>query len=206
MLIAKEREAKEMRNNSDELMDWACRTLQPCSIPNPVQGDYHSYFHTYIQHVPEGRAGGLLVEQLGQMQDLFGRLTESESLAIHSPWTWSLRQVLGHLIDVERVFGYRFVRIASGDSVPLPGFDQNVLVDGQQFGSVCVPAMLEEWLGLRIANVRMIGRIPASQFANACMVDGHRMTASAAACVIVGHVEHHLIVVRKRVVPSGMQV
>jgi len=189
----------------EELFAWTHRALQPCTIPCPEPSDYHPYFHTYIQHVTQGRAGQMIIDQLGQMQDLFGRLSESDSLAIQSPWTWSLRQVLGHLIDVERVFGYRFVRIASGDEVSLPGFDQNILVDGQHFGSVSINLMLEEWLGLRIANVRMVSRIPASQFANSCLVDGHRMTASAAACVIVGHVEHHLVVVRKRVAGSGVQ-
>ena len=168
-------------------------------IPSAVAGDYHEYFFRYLHLVPPHSAGRMMVEQLDEMQTIWGSLTEERSTQVTPPWTWSLRQVLGHLCDVERVFGYRAARLASNDATPLPGFDQNIMVDGLQYNTVLVSSLLQEWLCLRWSNILFFAHLQPAQYALRGNVDGHPMTVAAAAGVIAGHIEHHLRVVRHRV-------
>ncbi len=174
-------------------------SLPQIAIPYPKSGDCNEYFLRYIKLVPSGQAGSMLVSQIEQLQHLFGDMTESASLEVTSPWKWNLRQVLGHLGDGERVFGYRAARIAAGDATPLPSFDQDVLVEGMQYQNVAIPTLLKEWIGLRLANIMLFSRLRAEQLNNRGTVDGNPMTVTAAANIIVGHIEHHLNIIRQRV-------
>ena len=174
-------------------------SLPSSEIPSPATGDCHDYFFHYINLVPANAAGRVLVEQIGPMQSLFGNLSEAASQSITPPWTWSLRQVLGHLCDGERVFGYRAARLAAGDPTPLPGFDQNVIVDGMNYQDVPIAVLLNEWIGLRLANIMLFSHVKPEQYAARGVVDGNPMTTGAAAYALAGHIEHHLAIVRKRV-------
>jgi len=173
-------------------------SLPITSIPPPKAGDCIDYFFRYIRLVPENLAGQLMVEQIRQVQNLFGGLSEAASIAVTAPWTWSLRQVLGHLGDGERVFGYRAARFAAADPTPLTGFDQNVIVDGMKYQKVPIEVLLSEWIGLRLANIMLFSHLRPEQFSLKGTVDGNSMTVSAAAYVIAGHVEHHLAIIRQR--------
>lgn len=174
-------------------------SLPQIAIPYPAAGDCNEYFLRYIKLVPSGQAGSMLVSQIDQLQQLFGNMSESASLEVTSPWKWNLRQVLGHLGDGERVFGYRAARIAAGDTTPLPGFDQDILVEGMQYQNVSIPTLLYEWISLRLANIMLFSRLRTEQFINRGTVDNNSMTVSALANIIAGHVEHHLAIIRQRV-------
>lgn len=173
-------------------------SLPLVAIPTPVTGDCNEYFFRYINLVPAGQAGTMLISQIDQLQQIFGNMTESSSLEVTSPWKWNLRQVLGHLGDGERVFGYRAARVAAGDSTPLPGFDQDILVEGMQYQHVAIPTLLQEWIGLRLANIMLFSRLRTEQFSYRGTVDNNPMNVTALANSIVGHVEHHLGIIRKR--------
>lgn len=178
---------------------FTLESLPKIAIPTPSAGDCNEYFTRYIKLVPSGQAGAMLISQIDQLQQIFDNMTESKSLEVTSPWKWNLRQVLGHLGDGERVFGYRAARIAAGDATPLPGFDQDILVEGMQYQNVSIPTLLNEWIGLRLANIMLFSRLRTEQFSNRGTVDNNPITVTALANIIVGHVEHHLAIIRQRV-------
>lgn len=173
-------------------------TLPVNHIPSPKKGDCYDYYFRYINLVPANTAGKVMVDQVKELQSLFGGLSEADSLVLTPPYTWSLRQVLGHLGDGERVFGYRAARLAAGDTTPLPGFDQDVLVAGMNYHAVPIPTLLAEWLHLRLTNIMLFSHLQPEQYLRRGTVDGKPMNVSAAAGVIPGHVEHHLTIIRKR--------
>lgn len=172
--------------------------LPQLQIPTPAVGDYLEYFHRYIQLVPAGEAGRLMVSQLQETQTLYGNVSEEKSLEIPPPYGWTLRKVMGHLCDVERVFGYRAARLAAGDTTALPSFDQTVMVDGMPYSSIPLAKLLEEWRLLRHGNIHLFERCSPAMYQNAASVSDHRMTLAAAANIIVGHMEYHAVIVRKR--------
>lgn len=188
---------KHMSSKSSLQLDIG--PLPVANIPKAAPGDCNEYYFRYINLVPSSTAGAVMVKQIEQMQQLFGGLSQNASMSITPPWTWSLRQVLGHLCDGERVFGYRAARLAANDPTPLPGFDQNVIVDGMNYQAVPIDVLLNEWLGLRLSNIMLFAHLRPEQFKNQGTVDDKPMNVTAAANIIVGHIEHHLAIIRKRI-------
>ncbi len=168
------------------------------AIASPESGEYMEYFQKYISLVPPGKCGQGLVEQVDILRDLFADMDNETAATVHAPYTWSLSQVLGHLVDCERVFGYRAARIAAGDKTELPGFDEGMIVQGMRYADASAGVLFREWVAMRIANVTMFSRMTSDQLAQKGSVDGKQLSARAAACVIAGHTTHHLAIVMKR--------
>src|SRR5690242_16919888 len=91
----------------------------------PTADEFGGGFAAYIKRVPDGAIDAILEHQLDEIKRVLQGLSDSEALMKHAPYTWTIKEVLGHVIDAERVFGYRAMRIARHDATPLPGFDEN---------------------------------------------------------------------------------
>lgn len=98
------------------------------SIPRPAADEAAPFYHGCIAKVPGENIGEQLVDQLAELERLFGALDDTAALARYAPGKWSVKEVLGHLTDAERIFSYRLLRIGRGDATPLPGFDENSYV------------------------------------------------------------------------------
>src|SRR3954467_11501813 len=94
-------------------------------MPRPKASEYALHYGNYIGLVPEDDVVGAMRSELARTMGLLRDVPEDESLRRHAPYTWSIREVVGHLIDSERVFGYRALRFARGDATPLPGLEEN---------------------------------------------------------------------------------
>ena len=97
-------------------------------VSRPAIDEAAAYYQTYIAEVGGDNIGEQLAEQLSQVERLFSRLDDATALSRYAPGKWSIKELLGHLNDAERIFSYRLLRISRGDSTPLPGFDQNPYV------------------------------------------------------------------------------
>jgi len=168
------------------------------TISSPEPGEYLEYFHKYIALVPGGQCGQELVDQIDIIRDLFAEMDDATARTVHAPYTWSLNQVLGHLVDCERVFGYRAARIASGDATVLSGFDENSFVLAMRYAEARADVLYREWLALRIANLTMFSRLTPVHWAQRGSVAGNVLTARATACIIAGHTTHHTEIVVRR--------
>ena len=131
-------------------------------------------------------------------KQLFGGLSEAQALHRYAPGKWSLKQLLGHLADGERVFGHRAFRFSRADATPLPSFDEDAYVANATFDTRPVAELLEEFLHLRAANIILFRSLPSEAWDRRGEASGKPVSVSALAFVCAGHVRHHLGIVRER--------
>ncbi|MCC3373796.1 DinB family protein [Cohnella sp. REN36] len=169
--------------------------------PKPVEGDYHPNSGYYIDGVPEGDLVQMLQEQKQEVLDIYGPLGEERSLYRYGEGKWSLKELLGHLMDTERIAAYRLMCIARGDRTPLPRHPE-LFVNGTQFDRRPFAELLEEYRIVREATVALVRGLTQEELSRAGTVNEVRNTAAATAYFILGHTLHHLNVVRERYLPS----
>jgi len=164
----------------------------------PAAAEFAEYYNTYVSRFAPADFLSAFEGQVGQMRDLFGDLSESQVSELHEPYTWTLKQLMGHLIDCERVFSTRLLRIAAGDSQPQPGIDQNVYVDNLDYENVTMASLLDEFEHLRRSNILLAERLTAESLENMGVASDHSISAKANLFILGGHVVYHLEIARKR--------
>src|SRR5262245_41760426 len=118
--------------------------------PNPAE--YAPYFGRYVDLVPEDDIVQAMEAQLAETMPFLRSIPESEALKLHPPYTWTLKEVIGHLCDSERIFVYRALRFARGDATPLPSFDENAFVKAAPFKRIPLDRILTEFEASRGAH------------------------------------------------------
>ena len=172
--------------------------MTPLSIPRPAADEAAPFYQGYIAKVPRENIGEQLVDQLAEVERLFGALDDEAALARYAPGKWSIKEVMGHLTDVERIFSYRLLRISRGDATPLPGFDENAYVPAGGFDERPLRDLAAEFRAVRLSSLALIGGIPSPAWSEWGNASGKPVTARALAYILVGHVAHHLGVLRDR--------
>lgn len=167
-------------------------------IQPPRPDEYFHYYHQYIAKAPVDNFLCAFEEQIQALRDQLGRLPDDQVNCHHAPYTWSLKQVVGHLIDVERIFSYRMLRIASGDQTPIPGYEQDSYVESRDYQVVDMNSLLDELEHLRAANVLLVRRLSSEALERRGVASGHVSSARANLFILVGHVEHHAAIIRLR--------
>ena len=152
----------------------------------------------YIALVPEGDVVSTLSSQIGDTLALLRGLPASVSTYRYAPDKWSIKQVLGHLSDSERVFAYRALRIGRGDTTPLPSFDERAYATAMQAGERTVADLVQEWGAVRQATLALFRHLPASSWQRRGIASDHPISVRALAYVIAGHVRHHFEVLDAR--------
>jgi uncharacterized damage-inducible protein DinB len=165
----------------------------------PDQSEYAPYYHQYISKVPEGDFLAVFAKQPESLQHLFSDLPDGEESKLHEPYTWTLKQVLGHLIDVERIFSTRLLCIGVGDEQALPGMDQDIYVASFDYESVATQTLLDEFAALRKANVILAQRMSAEALERVGIASESPVSARANLYILCGHVMYHEEIIRKRV-------
>jgi hypothetical protein len=168
------------------------------SISRPEADEAAPFYQGYIGQVRGENIGEQLVKQLTEVERLFAPLDETAGLARYAPDKWSVKEVLGHLVDVERVMAYRLLRIARGDRTPLPSFDENAYVPAGQFDRRPMKQLLEEFRTVRQSSLALVEGLPQGCWTRLGEVSGTSISARALAYILVGHVAHHLGVLRQR--------
>jgi hypothetical protein len=167
-------------------------------ISRPEIDEAASSYQGYISKVPSENIGDQLSEQLREIEHLFDSVTDQDALARYADGKWSVKEVLGHLCDAERIFSYRLLRIGRGDATPLPGFDENSYVPAGRFDERPLPMLLTEFRAIRASTMALVEGLPKEAWSRWGEASGKPITARALAYVIVGHVAHHLGVLRER--------
>ena len=167
-------------------------------ITRPGPGEYLPYYGTYIQQVPDGDVLALLEKQLGETRSLLAPVPAARWRHRYAPGKWSLAEVVGHVIDVERVFSHRALRFARGDATPLPGFDEKIYARHSDAESRPWVDLLEEYQVVRAATIALFRSLPPGAWTRAGEVNGYRATPRGLAFHVAGHELHHLRIVRER--------
>jgi hypothetical protein len=172
--------------------------MSALAIPRPASDEAAPFYQRYIAEVGGENIVEQLAEQLDELEGLFGSVDDRVALARYAPGKWSVKEVLGHLSDVERIFAYRLLRISRGDQTPLPGFDENAYVPAGRFDSRPLRSLMAEFRSVRQSTLTLVQGLPAECWTNRGEASGNPVTARALAYIIPGHVSHHLGVLRDR--------
>jgi hypothetical protein len=163
------------------------------------QGDeYAPFYRAYVDLVPEADVVPVLASQLEVLRGLKRLVPAVREAFAYAPGKWTVREVIGHLGDGERVFGFRAFAFGRADATPLPGFDENAYVAQSSSRTTPIADVVDEVVALRQANLLMLRALTAERWALAGTANGHRITVRALAFVMAGHVRHHLGTLRER--------
>jgi len=172
------------------------------SAPEP--DEYAAYYSRYISLVGGGSVLAQLDEQLRETTALLRDIPEERSGFRYAPDKWSIKDVVGHMIDGERVFGFRAFVFSRGDGSPLPSFEQDDYVRATAAAMEGTPLseLVTEFEDLRRANLLMLRRLADADWLRRGMASGNVVSVRAMTHVMVGHVRHHLNVLRERYLAS----
>ena len=155
------------------------------------------YYRNMVQQVDGECAVSVLHDQMHWLCEVASSVSTLQVDTVHPPYTWSVRQVFEHCADVERVFGYRMLRIAAGDQTNLPSWDENAYAD-RRFGLGNFTHIVTELGDLRRANVMLLRRIVPACWDQTGFVDQKEISLRAIAWITAGHLQHHLQIIEKR--------
>jgi uncharacterized damage-inducible protein DinB len=125
-------------------------------------------------------------------------LSDEQARFRYAPGKWSVKEMIGHLADAERIFAYRLLRVARGDATPLPGWEENGYVRTAASDERALADLVDDWASARDSTVALVAGIPADAWLRRGTVNDGAMSARALAYITLGHVEHHRAVLRER--------
>lgn len=161
-------------------------------IEKPQAGEHNPYYTKYIELVTESEVLPVLERQAGEIRALAAALRPEQETHRYAPGKWSVREVIGHLTDAERVFGYRAFRISRGDGTPLSGFDENTYVQRSPSDRVSAKELADEFGAVRAANLAFLRLLDARQWRLAGTANNSPISVRALGYIMAGHVRHHL--------------
>jgi hypothetical protein len=157
----------------------------------PASTEYAPYYEKYVSLVPEGDLLQLMSQQIKETTDLLRNITDAQGEYRYAPGKWSLKEVIGHMSDTERVMSYRLLRFARGDQTPLMGFDEKTYVNGAAFELHSVQDLLEELAAVRQATLYLLHGLTDEAWERAGKANDNDVTVRGLAFIIAGHELHH---------------
>ena len=168
------------------------------SFQRPSTGLAPEFLRDYVALPPEGDIRTLLSEEWERSLAVFGRLSEESLRHRYAEGKWSIAEILGHLIDCERIFSTRVLRIARRDPEDQRSFDQDLYVASGAFDDRSGPSLLAEASALRAANIALFSSFPPELFERSAIVSGERISIAVIIWAIAGHEIHHRRVIQER--------
>ena len=164
----------------------------------PKTIEYKDDYKDYASLVEETDIVFAMRKQLAEVENLFASISEEKGEFAYAEGKWTIKQLLGHLINGERVFSYRALRISRGDETPLAGFDQDLLTDNGNFNAVSLADLLNEFSHLCQANIIFFQNLTDEAWERTGTVNDTPASVRAIAYNMVNHVRHHLDILRLR--------
>ena len=164
----------------------------------PEKNEYAPYYDRYVSLIPDADVVATLERQIEDTIALLRGVGEERAGHRYEPGKWSIKQVVGHMIDTERIFAYRALAIARGEQQPLPGMDQNEYMAGADFDARTLADLAEEFSHVRRANVLMLRGLSEDAWSRRGVASDNEVTVRAIAYIIAGHEAHHVQVLRTR--------
>jgi hypothetical protein len=164
----------------------------------PAADEAAPYYFTYIDRITAEDVLPALESQLDPTMRLLAGISEEQSLHRYAPGKWSIRQLLNHVSDAERVFLYRELWFARGFDTPLPSFEQETAVAAADADQFSWASHVEEFRAIRIATLAFFRNLPADAWGRKGIASGSPVSVRAIAYIIAGHLAHHSAVLRQR--------
>lgn len=171
-------------------------------IARPGPDECAPYFAQYLAKVPEGDLLDILESQWEELGCLLEELDDEAADYRYAEGKWSVKELLGHLLDAERIFAYRLLCIARGEQTPLPGFDENAYVANGGFSARPLEALLEEYDLVRGSTLALLRGLDEASFDRRGTSNKNPVSVRALAWILAGHEHHHMAVLKERYLPS----
>jgi hypothetical protein len=171
-------------------------------MKRPKAGEYAEFYANYISKVPGTDVLGVLEAQRPQMLHLFAGRSERDGGFRYGPGKWTVKEVLGHITDTERIFTYRALRIARGDATPLPGFEQDDFVRNGGFAARTLADLAEEFGAVRIASITLFRSFDEEALSRRGVASEKEVTVRALGFITAGHQIHHRMILEERYFPA----
>ena len=167
-------------------------------MPKPLPGTYFPYFKRYVDQVPEEDLSTAFNNQLPVIKDLLSSITEEKSMYAYDTGKWTLKELLQHMIDTERIFNYRALAIARKEAASLPGFDENTYADNSNANSRPWQTLVDEFLVVRQSTRFLYDSFTEEMLASSGVASNNPLTVLALGFTTLGHFYHHKKVMEER--------
>ena len=164
----------------------------------PAADEHNPYYSRYIDRVPAGDIVDTLSRQIPETIAFLRSIPETKADYAYGDGKWTIRQVIGHMSDAERVFQYRALRFARGDETPVPGFDENSYVDNAPFPRVSLTDLINEFEHIRRSTIYLFNALDEQQLSRRGTANDAGISVRAIAYIIAGHETHHSQILRER--------
>ena len=169
----------------------------------PNADEYASFYAGYVERAQaKSDVFAALSQQIAELQSELGKLSDKQALFRDAPKEWSIKEIVGHLNDGERVFSYRLLRVSRNDPAPLTGFEQNDYVREAGFDNHPFQDLLHEFEYLRRANILAINNMSEEAVLRQGTASGYTVSARALIYIMVGHVDHHMASLHEKYLPA----
>ncbi|MGO4879798.1 MAG: DinB family protein [Bryobacteraceae bacterium] len=175
------------------------------AIAAPDTSEYAPYFGKYIVLVPGHHVVSALEDQPRETLALLSELSEGQGEYRYAPDKWSIKEMLGHIIDAERVFSYRALRFARHDQTPLASFEQDGYVRSGDFGGRRLADLIEEFVAVRRATVCLFRSLSGEAWMRRGIASDNPVSVRAIAYIIAGHELHHRRILREKYLGAAHQ-
>ena len=169
----------------------------------PAADEYVPYYDRYVSRVKGDEIVSILTAQLPDTLALLARFTAEQGAYRYAPGKWSVKEVLGHLIDSERVFCYRALRFARADQTPLPGFEQDDYVKNGPATEVALAALIEEFTHVRKGTISFFRNLLPGDWSRRGSANQSEVTVRGLAYIIAGHELHHWTILEEKYLHKG---
>ncbi|MFN4908621.1 MAG: DinB family protein [Bacteroidota bacterium] len=164
----------------------------------PHVSEYPAYYHRYIESVGDDDVRPVFTDQVEYFTRLMSTMTDEDALFRYAEGKWSVKQVLGHLIDCERVFAYRAMCIARGETQALPGFDENAYVANASFDQRPIAHILDEFVAVRLGTILLYDSLSSVEQLLSGVANNNPVTVRSLMWIIAGHTQHHLRILEEK--------
>ncbi len=168
------------------------------NVDRPEPGEIPPHFVGYVSKVTESDPVAVLASQIDVTTGLLRGLSEADALKRYAPGKWSVKEVVGHLADTERIMAYRALRIARGDETPLPGFDEKAYVPPAKFDARPLAELVADFRTVRTATLGLFKSFDGDAWRRRGTASGKPISVRALGYVIPGHERHHVEVLKTR--------
>jgi len=172
--------------------------MSSVTLRRPTDKEYASFYAGYVGLVPDGDFLALLEQQGAATQKLLRPIGEATSQHRYAPDKWSIREVIGHVADSERVFTYRALRFARGDATPLPGYDEKQWGVTTNAHSRTLVSLLDDLQALRAATLTLFRGFADADWDRSGIASNNPVTVRGLAYIVAGHERHHVKIVKER--------
>lgn len=170
----------------------------PASLARPSANEYAPDYESYIRLINEPDVLAVLAEQLRETTASLRSFPESKAGVSNEPGKWSVKEIIGHIIDCERIFAYRALRFARNDPAPLPGFEQEPYMLAACFNERPLADLVNEYEHVRLATIDLFRSLSAEAGQRTGVADGKSISVRALASITAGHERHHMSILRRR--------